>query len=87
MEEQTEIVRLRCKPLFKRGVEILAKKEGIKPSELIRRSVREHNDNIWGTLKMLKKLVPIKVVVSAPHPSKPKDWLDEIGDRMYPEEE
>jgi uncharacterized protein (DUF1778 family) len=59
MREKTEELKVRCTPKFKVGVEKLAEREKTNVSEFMRRSAREHEDNVYGALRLLKKLLPL----------------------------
>lgn len=58
-EQETERMHVRMTKEFKQAVESTARKENLDVSTLVRRSVKEHASNLWGTLRLLKMLVPL----------------------------
>jgi hypothetical protein len=60
MLEKTETLRVRCNKDFRQRVDALARKENNTASELVRHAVETYDDNVWGTLELLKMLVPLK---------------------------
>jgi Ribbon-helix-helix protein, copG family len=60
MPEKTETIKIRCDGEFKSRLDVLAEKEGSNTSKFMRHAVETYDDNVWGTLQLLKKLVPLK---------------------------
>jgi hypothetical protein len=51
-------MNMRVTPRFKEGLKKIAEREKVSQTEVVTTSVKEHLDNVWGTLRLLKILIP-----------------------------
>ena len=55
-------LNIRVAPKFKEALKRIAEKEKTSQTEVVTISVKEHLDNVWGTLRLLKILIPEPII-------------------------